>query len=246
MVEPLAALGVGLMAYATAIVGGLAGYGTNLLMPLALVPVVGAAAAIPILAVSGLFNNASRLVVFRDRVEWRPVLPMTLAAIPACFVGASLFTLLSGPEVALLVGTTLVLTVPLRRWLRGRRLEIGPLGVVALGALFGLITGGTPGGGVVLTAALAAIGLPPAAVVATDAAISLVVGVVKVATFQALGELPPSSWILALVIGLIAIPGVMTARWLSERISVSLHGALLEVAILTGGVLLALRGLGLV
>jgi uncharacterized membrane protein YfcA len=246
MVEPLAALGVGLMAYATAIVGGLAGYGTNLLMPLALVPVVGAAAAIPILAVSGLFNNASRLVVFRDRVEWRPVLPMTLAAIPACFVGASLFTLLSGPEVALLVGTTLVLTVPLRRWLRGRRLEIGPLGVIALGALFGLITGGTPGGGVVLTAALAAIGLPPAAVVATDAAISLVVGVVKVATFQALGELPASSWILALVIGLIAIPGVMTARWLSERISVSLHGALLEAAILTGGVLLALRGLGLV
>jgi uncharacterized membrane protein YfcA len=246
MVEPLAALGVGLMAYATAIVGGLAGYGTNLLMPLALVPVVGAAAAIPILAVSGLFNNASRLVVFRDRVEWRPVLPMTLAAIPACFVGASLFTLLSGPEVALLVGTTLVLTVPLRRWLRGRRLEIGPLGVIALGALFGLITGGTPGGGVVLTAALAAIGLPPAAVVATDAAISLVVGLVKVATFQALGELPASSWILALVIGLIAIPGVMTARWLAERISVSLHGALLEAAILTGGVLLALRGLGLV
>jgi hypothetical protein len=70
--------------------------------------------------------------------------------------------------------------------------------------------------------------------------------VVKVATFQALGELPASSWILALVIGLIAIPGVMTARWLSERISVSLHGALLEAAILTGGVLLALRGLGLV
>ena len=180
--EPLAALGVGLAAYGTAIIGGLAGYGTNLLMPLALVPVIGAAAAIPILAVSGMFNNASRLAIFRDRVEWRPVLPLTLAAIPSCFLGASLFTLLSGPQVALLLGVTLLLTVPLRRWLKGRRLEVGPVGIVLLGIVFGLVTGGTPGGGVVLTAALAALGLAPQAVIATDAAISLVVGLVKVAT----------------------------------------------------------------
>lgn len=242
--DPLAAIGVGVAAYGTAIIGGLAGYGTNLLMPLAMVPVVGAAAAIPILAVSGLFNNGSRLVIFRDRVEWRPVLPLTLAAIPACFVGASLFTLLSGAQVALLLGCTLVLMVPLRRWLKGRRLDIGPGGIVALGVAFGLVTGGTPGGGVVLTAALAALGLAPQAVIATDAAISLVVGLVKVATFQALGELPVESWAMALVIGTISIPGVMTARWISTRISIGLHTALLDAAILTGGVVLALRGLG--
>jgi uncharacterized membrane protein YfcA len=244
MIEPLAALGVGVAAFGTAIVGGLAGYGTNLLMPIALVPVVGAAAAIPILAVSGLFNNGSRLVIFRDRVEWRPVLPLTLAAIPSCFVGAWLFTLLSGPQVALMLGLTLFATVPLRRWLKGRRLHIGATGIVLLGIVFGLVTGGTPGGGVVLTAALAAIGLAPQSVVATDAAISLVVGLVKVATFQALGELPAASWLFALVIGLIAIPGVMTARWLSDRMSVSVHGTILEVAILTGGAALVLRGLG--
>ncbi len=244
MMEPLAALGVGLAAYGTSIIGGLAGYGTNLLMPLALLPVVGAAAAIPILAVSGLFNNGARLVVFRDRVAWRPVVPLTLAAIPACFLGAALFTLLSGPQVALVLGFTLIATVPLRRWLKGRRLHIGQGGIVLLGLVFGLVTGGTPGGGVVLTAALAALGLAPQAVVATDAAISLVVGLVKVATFQAFGELPPESWALALIIGLIAIPGVLTARWLSDRMSLSLQGAVLEAAILTGGVALALRGLG--
>jgi len=244
--DPLAAIGVGLASYATAIVGGLAGYGTNLLMPLALAPVVGAAAAIPILAVSGLFNNASRLAVFRDKVEWRPVLPLTLAAIPACFVGAALFTLLSGPQVALLLGVTLVCMVPLRRWLKRRRLNVGPAGIVAIGAGYGLVTGGTPGGGVLLTAALATLGLPPQAVIATDAAISLVIGLVKVATFQAFGELPLASWITALLIGLVAIPGVMTARWISSRISVTLHTTILDAAILTGGAVLALRGLGLV
>ena len=115
---------------------------------------------------------------------------------------------------------------------------------MALGIVSGLVTGGTPGGGVVLTAALAALGLAPQAVIATDAAISLVVGLVKVATFQALGELPLEAWVFALVIGLIAIPGVMTARWLSARMSVQLHTALLDAAILAGGAVLALRGFG--
>jgi len=240
----LPALLVGISAYLTAIIGGLAGYGTGLLMPIALVPIVGAAATVPILAVSGLFNNATRLVVFRDRVDWKPVVPLTLAAIPACFAGAALFTLLSGPQVALLLGVTLVIMVPARRWLAGRRFAIGRVGVLALGVLYGLVTGGTPGGGVVLIAALLAIGLPASAVVATDAAISLVVGLVKVATFQALGELPQAAWVLALVVGGISIPGVMTARWLGARMSLRLHTALLDAAILTGGVFLALRGIG--
>jgi uncharacterized membrane protein YfcA len=244
MVDPLAALGVGVAAYGTAIIGALAGYGTNLLMPIAMVPVVGAAATIPILAVSGLFNNGSRLVLFRDRVEWRPVLPLTLAAIPASFVGAWAFTLLDGTQVAMLLGVTLCVMVPLRRVLKRRKLEVGPAGIVAMGLVFGLVSGGTPGGGVVLTAALAALGLAPQAVVATDAAISLVVGLVKVATFQGLGELPTERWLFALMVGLISIPGVMTARWIASRISVSLHTALLDAAILTGGVVLALRGLG--
>lgn len=244
-IDLLPAVMVGISAYLTAIIGGLAGYGTGLLMPIALVPIIGASATVPVLAVSGLFNNATRLAVFRDRVEWQRVVPLTLAAIPACFVGALLFTLLSGRQVALLLGLTLMIMVPLRRWLSGRKLNVGPVGVLALGALYGLVTGGTPGGGVVLIAALVAIGLPAHAVVATDAAISLVVGLVKVMTFQALGELPGSAWVLALVVGAISIPGVMTARWLGARMSLRLHTAMLDAAILTGGGFLALRGMGL-
>jgi uncharacterized membrane protein YfcA len=243
-VEPWSALLVGLSAYLTALIGALAGYGTGLLMPIALVPIIGAAATVPVRAVSGLINNATRLVVFRDRVAWARVVPLTLAAIPACFAGAALFTLLSGPQVALLLGMTLLIMVPLRHWLRGRTLKVGPVGVVMLGLAFGLVTGGTPGGGVVLIAALAALGLPAQAVVATDAAISLIVGLVKVLTFQALGELPGWAWLLALVVGGISIPGVMTARWLGARMSVKLHTALLDAAILTGGGFLALRGMG--
>ena len=53
-----------------------------------------------------------------------------------------------------------------------------------------------------------------------------------------------AAWVLALVVGGISIPGVMTARWLGARMSLRLHTALLDAAILTGGVFLALRGIG--
>ena len=67
---------VGLSAFLTTIIGGLAGYGTGLLMPIALVPIVGAQATVPILAVSGFFNNATQLAVFCDRVAWAHVVPL--------------------------------------------------------------------------------------------------------------------------------------------------------------------------
>lgn len=244
MIDASEAALLGAMAFFAAIVGGLAGYGTGLLMPIVLVPVVGAEATVPILAVAGLFNNATRMAVFRNRVEWHRVWPIAAVAVPACLVGAGLYTVLSGPQAALLIGTTLIATVPGRRMLGQRRLAVGLRGSLGLGAVYGLITGGTPGAGVVLITTLLAIGLGGTAVVATDAAISLIVGIAKVAAFQALGELPASSWLLAIMIGLIGIPGVFVARWLGTRMSVRLHGAVLDGAVVVGGCFLVLRGLG--
>jgi len=233
------------MAFLAAIVGGLAGYGTGLLMPIALVPMVGAEATVPILAVAGLFNNATRLVVFRNRVEWQRVWPIASVAVPACLVGAGLYTVLSGPQAALIIGATLVATVPARRLLSQRPLAVGLRGSVGLGAAYGVITGGTPGAGVVLVATLLAVGLGGTAVVATDAAISLIVGIAKVAAFQALGELTLGSWLLAIAIGAIGIPGVFLARWLATRMSMRLHGTVLDGVVAVGGCFLVLRGLAI-
>ena len=47
------------------VVGGFAGYGTGALMPLVLVPIVGAEPVVPILSLSALFTNTSRAAAFR-------------------------------------------------------------------------------------------------------------------------------------------------------------------------------------
>ena len=62
------ALIVGLAAF-SAIAGGVAGYGTGALMPLVLVPIVGAAPVVPIIAISAMFTNTARMIAFRRRAR---------------------------------------------------------------------------------------------------------------------------------------------------------------------------------
>ena len=53
------------------VIGGVAGYGTGALMPLVLVPIVGAEPVVPIIAISALFTNTSRAFAFLRFVDWR-------------------------------------------------------------------------------------------------------------------------------------------------------------------------------
>ena len=59
------------MAVVASIIGGVAGYGTGALMPLVLVPIVGAEPVVPIIAISALFTNTSRAFAFRHLIDWR-------------------------------------------------------------------------------------------------------------------------------------------------------------------------------
>ena len=51
---------VACVALFASVVGGLAGYGTGALMPLVLVPLIGAEPVVPIIAISSIFTNTSR------------------------------------------------------------------------------------------------------------------------------------------------------------------------------------------
>src|SRR5262245_40766038 len=62
---------IGAMALVASVVGGVAGYGTGALMPLVLVPIVGAEPVVPILSLSALFTNSSRTAAFLPLIDWR-------------------------------------------------------------------------------------------------------------------------------------------------------------------------------
>src|SRR5262245_36002125 len=143
------------MALVASFVGGVAGYGTGALMPLVLVPIVGAEPVVPILSLSALLTNISRATAFWGFVDGRRALLVLIAAVPTCVLGAWAYTLLTGKGAALVIGAMLMASVPLRR--RGLALSSHGLAAACFG--WGPLAGGTVGAGVILLSLLMAAGL---------------------------------------------------------------------------------------
>jgi uncharacterized membrane protein YfcA len=219
----------------SAITGGVAGYGTGALMPLVLVPIVGAAPVVPIIAISAMFTNSARIVAFRHFLNPRRALIALVAALPTCVLGAWLYTLLTGRGAALVIGSSLIATVPLRRVLKRRGHHLGEKGFAAASAGWGIVVGGTTGAGVILLSLLMATGLEGAAVIATDATVSIVMGIVKLTVFGLTGTITPIVLVIGLLIGCIGFPSTFLAKLIIARLPVHVHTAMLDVVVIVGG-----------
>jgi uncharacterized membrane protein YfcA len=234
----IAAMGV-----LTSLIGGIAGYGTGALMPLVLVPIVGPEPVVPIIAISAMITNTSRATAFRKLIDRRRALIVLGAAAPTCVLGAYGYTRLTGAGVMILIGTMLALSVPLRRTLRSRGFHLNDkrLGVASIA--WGVLVGGTSGAGIILLSMLMAAGVEGAAVIATDAVISVALGVVKLTVFGLAGVITGQVVAVALLIGLVAFPGAFLARALVERLPIHIHTAILDAVVVMGGVLMIVGAL---
>ena len=237
-ISPAQLVLVGGMALLASVIGGLAGYGTGALMPLVLVPLVGAEPVVPIIAISAIFTNISRFVAYFRYADQRRALIVIGAATLTTALGAYGYTRLTSAGAALVIGGMLILSVPLRRLAKHRQLKIGDtgLGVSAVG--YGVLVGGTSGSGVILLSLLMASGLEGAAVIATDAAISVATGLIKISVFGLAGVVTAQVLALALLIGAIAIPGAFLAKAFVERMPVHIHTAILDAAVIVGGLVM--------
>ena len=112
LAQLLLVAGVALFA---SLIGGLAGYGTGALMPLVLVPLIGAEPVVPIIAISSIFTNISRFVAYFRYADRRRALIVIAAAALTTALGAYGYTRLTGAGAALVIGSMLILSVPLRR-----------------------------------------------------------------------------------------------------------------------------------
>ncbi|BBK39241.1 hypothetical protein STAQ_43190 [Allostella sp. ATCC 35155] len=231
------------VALTASVIGGLAGYGPGLLLPLVLVPTIGAESTVPVIGASAFLTNASRFWVFREHLDRRAFLIVAAAAVPGCILGAWGYSLLTGPGAGVLIGLFLIVMVPARRWARRVQLRLSEPGMAVAGAGYGVLVGSTAGSGILLLSILMAAGLGGPAVLATDCAVTLVTSVVKTGVFQAAGSMSPANWAMALMIGAVTTPGAFIARWLVRRFSATLHTRILEAAILIGGGVLVVKGL---
>jgi uncharacterized membrane protein YfcA len=234
-ISPFELLLIAMMAVFASMVGGIAGYGTGALMPLVLVPVLGPEPVVPIIAISALFNNTWRAIAFKDLIDWRRAVLVAILATPTCIVSAYGYTRLTGKGAGIVIGAMLMLTVPLRYLFKRYVMALDMKGLAIGAVIYGGAVGGTVGAGVILLSLLMAAGLQGAAVVATDAVISIVVTAVRMAVFGISGAIDARVVAFALLIGVVALPAAFMAKALVARMSVNFHTAILDVVVLIGG-----------
>jgi uncharacterized membrane protein YfcA len=229
---------VAAVALFASIVGGLAGYGTGALMPLVLVPLIGAEPVVPIIAISSIFTNLSRFAAYLRYADRRRAAIVIAAAAVTTALGAYGYTRLTNAGAALVIGVMLISSVPLRRLLKRHDVKIGDAGLATGAVGYGVVVGGTVGAGVILLSLLMAAGLEGAAVIATDAMISVVVSLIKISVFGLSGALTAQVLAFALLIGGVALPGAFLARAFVERMPVHIHTAILDLVVIVGGVVM--------
>ncbi len=229
---------VACVALFASVVGGLAGYGTGALMPLVLVPLIGAEPVVPIIAISSIFTNLSRFAAYVHYADRRRALIVIPAAALTTALGAYGYTRLTNAGAALVIGAMLISSVPLRRLLKRHDVRIGDIGLGVGAVGYGVVVGGTVGAGVILLSLLMAAGLEGAAVIATDAMISVGISIVKISVFGLVGVVTAQVIAFALLIGAIALPGAFLARRFVERMPLHIHTAILDVAVIAGGVVM--------
>jgi len=235
LVQLLLVAGMSLFA---SVIGGLAGYGTGALMPLVLVPLIGAEPVVPIIAISSIFTNFSRFAAYLRYADRRRALIVVCASALTTALGAYGYTRLTSAGAAVVIGGMLILSVPLRRLLKRHDVKIGNSGLAAGAVGYGVLVGGTAGSGVILLSLLMAVGLEGASVIATDAVVSLVTSVIKISVFGLAGVVSPQVLAFAVLIGVVALPGAFLARAFVERMPLHIHTAILDVAVMIGGVVM--------
>ena len=192
----------------------------------------------PVISLAALITNPTRAITFWKDLDRRKAIFVTLCALPATAVGAYWFTLLTGRGAQILIGCLLIIMVPLRYLLRKLKVQLKGSGFAGASFGFGFLMGATPGTGMVLLSILMAAGLAGNQVIATDAAISALLGLVRTGIYAGFGALPWDLVFLSILIGAMATPGTLTARWISSRFTAAFHNGIFDVVIMIGGVVL--------
>ena len=234
---------VGVAAFVAGTSGGMTGFGGGLLLPPILAPILGVEHVLPVLSFAMLITNVHRLLLYRKHANLKLIGTVLVTMVPAVVLGTSIYLGMPAGMVSIVLGSFLLLSIPVGRFFARRQVRLGSGGLALAGGCVGVISGTTPGAGMLMVPVLLGAGLVGEGFLATDASISIVTNLTKAVIFNQLGGLPLGLLGIGLVIGGCTVPGNYAARWILRRTSVRLHTRLLEVIVLIGGLSLLARPL---
>ena len=218
-----------------AMVGGIGGFGTGIFLTVALLPLIGVKALVPVMAVAGAIINCGRFWFYRESLDRRALGIVLVASLPFLVLGTWIYSVLDARVLSIVLGVAVIASVPARRVFHAKKMSLGPVGIATGSGVFGFAAGIATGAGVILVSLLLGAGLATPAVLATDAMVSIILDICKAALFQRFDLLNTEAFFTGVVIGLASIPGSAIAAWLVSRMGAKLHVLFMEILILFGG-----------
>ena len=224
---------------ATAIVGstigGVAGFGTGVIMIPAIAWSVGVKAAVPVLTVCMLVGNSARVWFSRREIEWRGVGAFLVGAVPMTIVGATLYTRIDSEWLSRILGTFMILAVPLRRWLAHSGVNVQLRHFPLVGAVFGFLSAIVGAVGPIMTPFFLSHGLRKGRYLATDALCTVGTYIARGIMFRRADLLTTPLILVGLYIGVVMIAGAWIGRRLIDRMSEKTFLRILETLLVVFG-----------
>jgi uncharacterized protein len=227
------ALAVGAIVAST--VGGVAGFGTGVIMIPLIAWTLGVKATVPVLTVAMFLGNSARVWFSRHEVHGRVAAAFLVGAIPTGLVGAMLYSRIEGEWISRILGVFLLSAVPLRRWLAAHDVRVRLRHFPLVGAVFGFLSSLVGATGPVMSPFFLGYGLRRGAFVATDALCTVGMYVTRAFVFHRYDLMTRPVVAVGLGIGVIMIGGAWTGRRLLDRMSEGAFLRLIEILIVLFG-----------
>jgi hypothetical protein len=201
------------------VVGGVAGFGAGVILLPLVAWVLGVRAVAPVLTVTMLLGNLSRIWWSRHEVDRAVVLRFLLGAVPATAVGAALYVGAPGEWLRWIIGGFLIAAVPLRRLLLSRYYRMRLAHFPALGGAIGVLSAIVVTTGPVMTPFFLAYGLRRGAFIATEAVCVLGMHLTRTVAFARYALLSWDTVVIGAVLGATMFLGAWVGRRLLDRMS---------------------------
>jgi hypothetical protein len=217
--DPITWLVLLVTAVAGSVLGGVAGFGAGVLLLPVVAWTLGLRAAVPVMTVTMLVGNLSRIWWSRHDLD-RPVCFRFLAgAIPATAVGAILYAGTPTAALSVLIGAFLLASVPLRRFLSSPLVQVRLRHFPVIGLVFGLLSSLVVTTGPVVTPFFLAYGLRRGAYIATEAVCAFGMHLVRGVVLARYTLLTWETVAIGCVLGATMFSGAWLGRRLLDRMS---------------------------
>lgn len=237
--DPVTLAAASAAAFALAVLSAVAGFGGGVLLLPVFTALFGLRVAVPVLTLTQLISNGSRLWLNRRHLHWPLITRFALGAVPLAAAGGLLLAHAPLGPLKRLLGVFLVAVVIWRRLDRRPRTP-SRASFVAVGAASGLGSALLGSVGPLTAPFFLAYGLTRAAYIGTEAASALTLHVTKLAAYGA-GDLLTTQ---VLTYGAALAPATLLGAWTGKkivgRISDRVFVVLVEVGLLAAGVLFLL------